>query len=102
MAPLARDRKSTRLNSSHLGISYAVFCLKKRGHSRYEDDAAGRWPPGHPVGRSRCGGRAPATPASSRPPPPPSPTLCFGPPFSLSSPPPPRLPPFPPRAPPPT
>src|ERR1039458_9759100 len=26
---LARDRKSTRLNSSHLGISYAVFCLKK-------------------------------------------------------------------------
>src|SRR5262245_40014223 len=30
-APAAgrRDRKSTRLNSSHLGISYAVFCLKK-------------------------------------------------------------------------
>src|SRR5947199_10258671 len=30
--PLAcrRDRKSTRLNSSHLGISYAVFCLKKK------------------------------------------------------------------------
>src|SRR5262245_63004881 len=28
--PEARtDRKSTRLNSSHLGISYAVFCLKK-------------------------------------------------------------------------
>src|SRR5262245_64576308 len=27
-APL--DRKSTRLNSSHLGISYAVFCLKKK------------------------------------------------------------------------
>src|ERR1039458_3873619 len=26
---LSRDRKSTRLNSSHLGISYAVFCLKK-------------------------------------------------------------------------
>src|SRR5205814_6764316 len=26
---LRRDRKSTRLNSSHLGISYAVFCLKK-------------------------------------------------------------------------
>src|SRR5258705_6101491 len=24
------DRKSTRLNSSHLGISYAVFCLKKQ------------------------------------------------------------------------
>src|SRR5947199_1161220 len=31
-APLrrCRDRKSTRLNSSHLGISYAVFCLKKK------------------------------------------------------------------------
>src|SRR5205814_10411684 len=26
----AEDRKSTRLNSSHLGISYAVFCLKKK------------------------------------------------------------------------
>src|SRR5438045_6064638 len=25
-----RDRKSTRLNYSHLGISYAVFCLKKK------------------------------------------------------------------------
>src|ERR1035441_8337547 len=28
---LGQDRKSTRLNSSHLGISYAVFCLKKKG-----------------------------------------------------------------------
>src|SRR2546426_5169898 len=28
--PLAIDRKSTRLNSSHLVISYAVFCLKKK------------------------------------------------------------------------
>src|SRR5262245_63663620 len=27
---IASDRKSTRLNSSHLGISYAVFCLKKK------------------------------------------------------------------------
>src|ERR1039458_1589096 len=27
---IAADRKSTRLNSSHLGISYAVFCLKKK------------------------------------------------------------------------
>src|SRR5262245_63454304 len=27
---MALDRKSTRLNSSHLGISYAVFCLKKK------------------------------------------------------------------------
>src|SRR5256885_10159095 len=28
--PAHRDRKSTRLNSSHLVISYAVFCLKKK------------------------------------------------------------------------
>src|SRR5690349_21984713 len=27
---LSRDRKSTRLNSSHVEISYAVFCLKKK------------------------------------------------------------------------
>src|SRR5437899_4976282 len=30
------DRKSTRLNSSHLGISYAVFCLKKKNLYRNE------------------------------------------------------------------
>src|SRR2546422_9679570 len=30
----ARDRKSTRLNSSHGYISYAVFCLKKKKNSR--------------------------------------------------------------------
>src|SRR5256885_9175617 len=29
-SPPPRDRKSTRLNSSHLVISYAVFCLKKK------------------------------------------------------------------------
>src|SRR6202034_1049431 len=29
-----RDRKSTRLNSSHSSISYAVFCLKKKGSGR--------------------------------------------------------------------
>src|SRR5690348_18387718 len=29
-SPLRRDRKSTRLNSSHPSISYAVFCLKKK------------------------------------------------------------------------
>src|SRR3712207_8824295 len=28
------DRKSTRLNSSHANISYAVFCLKKKKHER--------------------------------------------------------------------
>src|SRR5204862_6228502 len=30
MAASAQDRKSTRLNSSHVEISYAVFCLKKK------------------------------------------------------------------------
>src|SRR3712207_7254647 len=30
---LPRDRKSTRLNSSHANISYAVFCLKKKNQS---------------------------------------------------------------------
>src|SRR3712207_8030525 len=30
----ARDRKSTRLNSSHANISYAVFCLKKKKQKR--------------------------------------------------------------------
>src|SRR3712207_8271024 len=32
-AALSRDRKSTRLNSSHANISYAVFCLKKKQRS---------------------------------------------------------------------
>src|SRR5258707_10879086 len=30
------DRKSTRLNSSHANISYAVFCLKKKENSRFD------------------------------------------------------------------
>src|SRR5258705_8893940 len=33
LPPESLDRKSTRLNSSHLGISYAVFCLKKKKHT---------------------------------------------------------------------
>src|SRR2546427_6677699 len=33
------DRKSTRLNSSHSQISYAVFCLKKKTESNVHDDA---------------------------------------------------------------
>src|SRR2546430_7579221 len=32
-----RDRKSTRLNSSHSQISYAVFCLKKKKRTNYRD-----------------------------------------------------------------
>src|SRR5256885_8554326 len=34
-SPTTLDRKSTRLNSSHLVISYAVFCLKKKKHTFY-------------------------------------------------------------------
>src|SRR3712207_8944215 len=34
----ARDRKSTRLNSSHANISYAVFCLKKKKKEATYDD----------------------------------------------------------------
>src|SRR5256885_12398000 len=33
--PTTRDRKSTRLNSSHLVISYAVFCLKKKKKTKH-------------------------------------------------------------------
>src|SRR5256885_12736429 len=33
--PSLLDRKSTRLNSSHLVISYAVFCLKKKKNERH-------------------------------------------------------------------
>src|SRR3712207_8967104 len=33
-----KDRKSTRLNSSHANISYAVFCLKKTKCHRYSND----------------------------------------------------------------
>src|SRR5262245_10345180 len=36
MSGLEADRKSTRLNSSHLGISYAVFCLKKKNEQQNE------------------------------------------------------------------
>src|SRR2546427_5887187 len=34
--PLVADRKSTRLNSSHSQISYAVFCLKKKNKAAHE------------------------------------------------------------------
>src|SRR5438034_7948593 len=41
---LPGDRKSTRLNSSHTVISYAVFCLKKKNHSkRHRKPSASAW-----------------------------------------------------------
>src|SRR5258707_5285916 len=39
-APRGRDRKSTRLNSSHANISYAVFCLKKKKTERQRAPAS--------------------------------------------------------------
>src|SRR5258708_14332542 len=39
VAPVQPDRKSTRLNSSHQIISYAVFCLKKKKNHRSPSDA---------------------------------------------------------------
>src|SRR5256885_4887898 len=39
---LSIDRKSTRLNSSHLVISYAVFCLKKKSEHRDLPDGSAR------------------------------------------------------------
>src|SRR5207249_7161230 len=36
--PVTLDRKSTRLNSSHVSISYAVFCLKKKKKNINTDD----------------------------------------------------------------
>src|SRR5947208_10294305 len=40
--PLLGDRKSTRLNSSHQIISYAVFCLKKKNHKSHNATASRR------------------------------------------------------------
>src|SRR5437660_7429287 len=37
-----KDRKSTRLNSSHVAISYAVFCLKKKKKSRLKGEIKGQ------------------------------------------------------------
>src|SRR5437764_8961027 len=46
-APSPEDRKSTRLNSSHRCISYAVFCLKKKKDSQVQDH-------GIPIQRLEC------------------------------------------------
>src|SRR5256885_10151757 len=47
------DRKSTRLNSSHLVISYAVFCLKKNNHYDTHGPTVHRPTPGRPLEHSR-------------------------------------------------
>src|SRR5437870_6368173 len=56
---LKSDRKSTRLNSSHVAISYAVFCLKKKK----ETDSPSLWP----RLRNDSGGNGPRTRLLSRP-----------------------------------
>src|SRR2546426_5925418 len=45
----SRDRKSTRLNSSHLVISYAVFCLKKKMWPIPRATSQGLHRRGHPL-----------------------------------------------------
>src|SRR5690349_22794264 len=50
------DRKSTRLNSSHVEISYAVFCLKKK-----------RWCPHASRETAACRGRRPSWPGAASP-----------------------------------
>src|SRR5438874_10606501 len=42
-----RDRKSTRLNSSHVEISYAVFCLKKKKKTQLQFVSVGHLPAPH-------------------------------------------------------
>src|SRR5690349_22686924 len=42
--PGMTDRKSTRLNSSHVEISYAVFCLKKKKQHQIENHVRNRFP----------------------------------------------------------
>src|SRR3954464_12861680 len=52
------DRKSTRLNSSHTIISYAVFCLKKKKHIRAPPRAYTRRPARPHTRRRPCPGAA--------------------------------------------
>src|SRR2546426_6553272 len=58
-----RDRKSTRLNSSHLVISYAVFCLKKKRSTRWTiQDWKVSAAPNRPTTRSVSSSRTSFTP----------------------------------------
>src|ERR1039457_1215731 len=66
MEPFHTDRKSTRLNSSHLVISYAVFCLKKKNARRPQTSV---WPlPRQPSPALRSAA-APVRPRTTRTPP---------------------------------
>src|SRR6266498_6084550 len=48
-APKTADRKSTRLNSSHVRISYAVFCLKKKKTILYQQQTYNKHQPNQPT-----------------------------------------------------
>src|SRR6202020_1167489 len=95
---ILEDRKSTRLNSSHRCISYAVFCLKKKTNTRgrlRKPDGGARHAGGGPSSDTLLDGSAPGP---VRPPPRPA----AGPPFAFffffKEPGPPRVHPFsPPR-----
>src|SRR5436309_6360343 len=52
---LVLDRKSTRLNSSHVKISYAVFCLKKKKHSAFRPAAQLKRPSSRNTGSRQYG-----------------------------------------------
>src|SRR5256886_12005332 len=64
---LCKDRKSTRLNSSHSQISYAVFCLKKKKQSRTRKlttpGLSPSWPPTGPTSAADLAAAAGASPA---------------------------------------
>src|SRR5947208_9236099 len=59
------DRKSTRLNSSHQIISYAVFCLKKKKKEKKDEHNAIQ--PAMPQNVTRFGNRPPHDPAAPHP-----------------------------------
>src|ERR1035437_4046566 len=51
---ISTDRKSTRLNSSHANISYAVFCLKKKQHKCQGGRSCRGRPRRRPAGSPSC------------------------------------------------
>src|SRR5256885_2775139 len=66
-AIIGQDRKSTRLNSSHLVISYAVFCLKKKKHPARPHTAGGSRPVSDAADRLQLARDAEAPPPALRP-----------------------------------
>src|ERR1039457_5844282 len=67
MTSMPTDRKSTRLNSSHLVISYAVFCLKKKKKRERADGLRRHAVLAVAAGRRPCRGRHRLAPRTPRP-----------------------------------